>query len=70
MTFALCEINKEKNHLNFGNRGLFCMSMRDRDLIKSTRPLTATVVHSHRNQILHFEILFKIQMVAGTCKNE
>ena len=66
MTFALCEINKETIHLNFGNRGLFCMSIRDRDLIKSTRPLTATVVHSHRNQILYFEILLEIQMVAGT----
>ena len=31
--------NKQrKDHLNFGNRGLFCMSMRDRNLIKGTRP--------------------------------
>ena len=38
------------------------------DLIKSTWPVTATVVHSHRNQILHFESLLEIQMVAGTCE--
>ena len=28
--------------------------------------MTATMVHSHRNQILHFESLLEIQMVAGT----
>ena len=59
-------IKQRKNHLNFGNRGLFCVSMRDRDLIKSTQPVTATVVNSHRNQILHFKSLLEIQMVAGT----
>ena len=35
VTFAFCEINIEKNHLMFGNGGLFCLTMRDRDLIKS-----------------------------------
>ena len=28
--------------------------------------MTVTVVHSRRNQILHFESLLEIQMVAGT----
>ena len=33
---------------------------------KEHTSVTATVVHSHRNQILHFESLVEIQMVAGT----
>ena len=37
-----------------------------RALTKSTRPVTATVLHSHRNQIVHFESLLKIEMLAGT----
>ena len=47
-------------------RGLFCMSMRAADLTKSTQPVTATVVPSYRNQIVHFESLLEIEMVAGT----
>ena len=47
------------------NRGLLCMSMRDRGLDKEHAPLTATVVHSHGNQIVHFERLLGIKMVAG-----
>ena len=48
------------------NRGLFLHEHADQDLIKSTRPVTATVVDSHRDQILHFESFLEIQMVAGT----
>ena len=33
---------------------------------KEHTSVTATLVHSHRNQILHFESLVEIQMVAGT----
>ncbi|CAH3191670.1 unnamed protein product, partial [Porites evermanni] len=36
------------------------------DLSKSTRLVTATVLNSHRNQIVHFESLLEIEMVAGT----
>ena len=36
------------------------------DLSKSTRPVTATVLHGYRNQIVHFESLLEIEMVAGT----
>ena len=35
-------------------------------LSKSTQPMTETVLHSHRNQIVHFESLLEIEMVAGT----
>ena len=38
----------------------------EQDLVKSTRPVTATLVHRHRKQILRFESLLEIQMVAGT----
>ena len=36
------------------------------DLIKSTQLVTATMVHSHRDKILHFESLLEIQIVADT----
>ena len=36
------------------------------DLTKSMRPVTATVVHSRRNKIVHFESLLEIEMVART----
>ena len=47
-------------------QGSFLHEHAHHNLIKSTRQVTATVVHSHRNQILHFESLVEIQMVAGT----
>ena len=47
-------------------QGSFLHEHAHQDLIKSTRPVTATVVHSHRDQILHFENLLEIQMAAGT----
>ena len=36
------------------------------DLSKRTRPVTATVLHSHRNQVVYFESLLEIEMVTGT----
>ena len=35
-TFVLCELNKDKITLILGTGVFFCVSMRDRDLIKST----------------------------------
>ena len=44
-------------------QGSFLHEHAHQDLIKSTRPVTATLLHSHIDQILHFESFLKIQML-------
>ena len=55
--------NFSKNRLQQGH---FLHEHAHYDLIKSTRLVTATMVHSHRDKILHFESLLEIQIVADT----
>ena len=49
-----------------GTGVFFARACATADLSKSTRLVTATVLHSHRNQIVHLESLLEIEMVAGT----
>ena len=51
-------------------QGSFLHENAHKDLINGTRPVTGTVVHSHRNQILRYKSFPEIQMVAGTLKEK
>ena len=55
--FALVKIlcSTCKSTLSHTNRGLFCKACATADLSKSTRPVTATVLHTHGNQKLAWD---------------
>ena len=54
------------SHLQVTTGAFFLHEHAHYDLIKSTLLVTATMVHSHRDKILHFESLLEIQIVADT----